>query len=174
MTVKVDLPALRTYFEGQEATAKLMLDAAKTGLQSVSKLERELTHGLPDPPRTPEGKIDVPVTRREPPSETGGGGYSDAFRTKAVRLANEIGSDNRAGLQLRCSGQSIGNWRKAGYGQGATSDTATVDDGSSIRCRACGAKLPVDDAGPGSWSRALQHHYTDSPTCEEINRARGR
>lgn len=173
MTVKVDLPALRTYFEGQEKTAKLMLDAAKTGLRSVKKLERELTHNLPEPPRTPDGKIDVPVVRRQPPAATGPSKYSDEFRTRAVRRANEIGSDVRAAAELHCVAQSIANWRMAGFGQGATEDTGTAGGGDFIRCRACGAQLPVT-GGPGSWSQANEDHYKTSPTCEAINRSRGR
>lgn len=163
MTVKVDLPALRTYFESQQATAKLMLDAAKTGLRSVRKLELELAADLPEPPRTDAGKIDVPVTRRRTEPDWRKGSYSDEFKTRAVRLADTYGSNHRAAKELRCTGQSIANWRNLGFGRGATSDTPAIDHAGDVRCRTCGGLAPT-----------LQDHYKTSPMCEETNARRGR
>lgn len=110
------------------------------------------------------------------------GRYSDDERAEAVRLADELGSDNAAGKQLGISGVSIGSWRRAGHGKKPKSTITgenprakqpPAHDGPKTKCSVCKAKLPIEgEVGSESRLAALRAHYRDKPECEDALRKR--
>ena len=175
---KADVQALDETIDAIRTLLDLDKHLVKLGLQP----EHQLRHAEAFPVEAVHDYLGVTLSIEEeaPAVEAKRRRYSDEEKAEAVRLADELGSDEAARKQLGISMGSIGNWRKAGHGKKPKSVTtprpvadSAEHEGPKTKCSICKAKVPVvGEVNEVNRVTALREHYKESPDCSDALRRR--
>ena len=183
---QADVEALDQTIKAIDVLYKLDRHLVAAGLQPALQLDHPTHPALVSVEEEPDAEgppatTDAPVVPIRPAKSSRR--YTAEEKAEAVRLADELGSDNAAGKQLGCSGVSISNWRKDGHGRKFKSVTETAvprrqapepaADGPSMRCPVCRKPAPIDgEINEVTKVTAMREHYKTSPDCQEALRKR--